>query len=395
MSETPVGFELPDHLVALRDTVENFVRDEIVPAERSLDPQLRAIPHDVLAPLQKRARAIGLWCFDAPEEYGGGGLSAFEFVIAVEAGSKHRFCFPQPGGGVFGHPPPIVLYSGSPEQIERYVVNSIENGSYGFTAIAEATGGSDPARAIRTTAVRDGDHYVLNGTKMWITHADYADYGVIYARTENGISTFVVDAGTEGMTVRRSLPVLRDHWPTELALENCRIPASNLIGEEGKGLELAGRWLQRARLLYAARAIGVAEEALRIGVEWAQQRETFGAALATRQAVQFPIAESRMEINAARWLTWEAAWELDRGRDARLKAAMAKALAVDTASRVVDRMIQILGAMGLSRELPLECWFRDLRTAKILEGASEMLRIFISRAELGPAASSKKTRSHS
>ncbi len=389
MSETGFGFELPPHLVTLRDTVEDFVRDEIVPAERSIPPEARGMPSDLIARLQDKARAIGLWCLDAPEEYGGGGLSSLEFVIAAEAGSKHRFCFPQPGGGAFGHPPPIVLYSGTAEQIERYVVPSIRNGWYGFTAIAEATGGSDPARAIRTTAARDGDSYVINGTKMWITHADYARYGVVYARTENGISAFVVDAGTPGMEVVRSLPVLRDHWPTEVRFDNCRIPAGNLIGAEGKGLELAGKWLQRARLLYAARAVGIAEESLRIAADWARERETFGAALATRQAIQFAVAESRIDVNAARWLVWEAAWKHDRDEDIRLQATIAKAGAVDAASRTVDRMIQIMGAMGLSRELPLEAWYRDLRTAKILEGSSEMLRIFIARAELGPAASAR------
>lgn len=390
MSEAVFGLDLPPHLVTLRDTVARFVRDEIVPAERALPPESRGLPAGVVAALQARARALGLWCLDAPEDYGGGGLSALEFAVAVEAGSKHRFCFPQPGGGAFGHPPPVVLYSGSREQIERYVVPAIANGWYGFTAIAEATGGSDPARAIRMTARRDGDHYVLDGTKMWITHADYARYGVVYARSESGISAFVVDAGTPGMSVVRSLPVLRDHWPTELRFENCRIPAENLIGQEGKGLELAGTWLQRARLLYAARAIGIAEESLAIACDWARERETFGAALATRQAVQFAVAESRIEVNAARWLVWEAAWKFDQGRDIRLEAAIAKAAAVDAAGRVVDRMMQVLGAMGLSRELPLEAWFRDLRTARVLEGSSEMLRIFVARAELGPAASSRR-----
>ncbi|HZG28959.1 MAG TPA: acyl-CoA dehydrogenase family protein [Ensifer sp.] len=391
MTDTAFGFSLPPHLVTLRDTVEAFTRNEIAAAERSIPPESRSLPADILHGLQEKARAIGLWCLDAPEEYGGGGLSSLEFAIAAEAGSKHRFCFPQPGGGAFGHPPPIVLYAGTREQIERYVVPSIRNGWYGFTAIAEATGGSDPARAIRTTAVKDGDSYVLNGTKMWITHADYARYGVVYARTENGISAFVVDAGTPGMMVVRSLPVMRDHWPCELALQDCRIPAENLIGEEGKGLELAGKWLQRARLLYAARAVGIAEESIRIASDWARERETFGAALATRQAIQFAIAESRIDVNAARWLVWEAAWKHDNGEDIRLQAAIAKAGAVDAGSRTVDRMIQVMGAMGLSRELPLEAWYRDLRTAKVLEGSSEMLRIFIARAELGPAASARRT----
>ena len=283
-----------------------------------------------------------------------------------------------------------MLYAGTPELIERYVVRAMREGWYGFTAIAESTGGSDPAGAIRTTAVRDGDEWVINGTKLWITHGEYARYGVVYARTANGISALVVDAGTPGMSVERSLPVMRDHWPTEIRFADCRVPAGNLIGEEGEGLKLAGTWVLRARLLYAARAIGIAEAALGMGVEWARERWTFGAALATRQGVQFPIAESRMELEAARLLVWRAAWRHDEGRGARADAAMAKALAVETAGRIVDRMIQVMGAMGLSKELPLEAWYRDLRVARVLEGSSEMLRIFIAREELGPAASGKQ-----
>jgi len=395
VTEPTFNLDFPPHLLTLRDTVASFVANEILPVEQKLPPEARAIPAEQLSVLQGRARKLGLWCLDAPAEYGGAGLTSLEFVVAVEQASKHKFCFPQPGGGVFGHPPPIVLYSASPAQIERYVVGSIRDGAYGFTAIAEPTGGSDPARAIRCRAVRKGDTYVLNGTKSWITHGEYAKYGVVYARTENGVSTFIVDAGTPGMMVVRSLPVLRDHWPTEIQFTDCVIPAENLIGQEGRGLELAGKWVQRARLLYAARAIGVAEESLRIATEWARTRTTFGAALATRQAVQFAIAESRVEVNAARWLVLEAAWKHDMERDIRTDASIAKYAAVEAGFRTVDRMMQIMGAMGLSKELPLEAWFRDLRVAKVLEGSSEMLRIFIARNEIGPAASSKTASSSS
>jgi acyl-CoA dehydrogenase len=383
------SLDLPEHIRILQESLRRFVAEEIRPVEMRLDPEARAIPAAALAPLQEKAKKAGFWCLDAPTDYGGAGLSSFEFVVAVEEASKHKFCFPQPGGGVFGHPPPIVLYAGSKAQIEKYVVQSMKHGWYGFTAIAEPTGGTDPARAIRTTARREGDRWILNGTKMWITHGEYAKYGVVYARTERGISAIIVDAGTRGMEVVRSLPVLRDHWPTEIRFEECAVPAENLIGEEGKGLELAGKWVQRARLLYAARSIGVAEEAIRMGTEWARERSIFGASLATRQATQFAIADSRVEIDAARWLVWQTGWKHDQGRDIRADAAAAKLYAVEAASRTVDRMIQIMGAMGLSKELPLEAWYRDLRVARILEGSSEILRTFIARSVIGPAASGK------
>jgi len=385
---TFAGFALPDELAMLSDAIARFVAEEIRPVEAALPPEAQHIPKDRLRPLQEKARQAGYWCFDTPAEYGGGGLSAFAFVVLMEQASKHKFCFPQPGGGAFGHPPPIVMYQAAPAYIERYVRPSIENGWYGFTGIAEATGGSDPANAIRTSAVRDGDEWVINGTKMWITHGQYAKYGVVYARTESGISAFIVDTGNPGIDVARILPVMRDHWPTEIHFTDCRVPADALIGAEGAGLSLAGKWVLRARLLYAARAVGVAEEALRIGTEWARDRQIFGAPLAAKQATQFAIADSRADIAAARWLVWDAAWKYDQGEDARTAANIAKLKAVTAASQTVDRMIQIMGAMGLSKELPLEAWYRDLRVARILEGSDEVLRNFIARAEIGPVKKS-------
>jgi acyl-CoA dehydrogenase len=283
---------------------------------------------------------------------------------------------------VFGHTPPVVLYAGTPEQIERWVRPAIAEGRTGFSAVAEPSGGTDPANAIRTTATRDGDGWVLDGTKTWITHADHAEYGVVYARTDNGISAFVLDTSTPGIEVR-PIPMLRDSWPCEVVFTGCRLPADALIGEEGKGLLLAGTWLVKGRLSYAARAVGVAEESMRLAASWARERETFGAPLSTRQAIRVAFADSRVEVDAARLLTWRAAWLADEGRpEARRAAAMAKLHATETGFRVVDRMMQVLGAMGLARELPLESWFRDLRAARLIEGSSEILRDLVARDEL-------------
>ncbi|MBW8825710.1 MAG: acyl-CoA dehydrogenase family protein [Acidobacteria bacterium] len=376
------GFDLPDDLAMLRDVVHRFVSERIWPAEAALPPDARRLPDDVLQPLRAEARALGLWCMDAPAEHGGGGLSAFESVVVWEQACKHRFCFPIAGGGVFGHTPPVVLYAGTPSQIDTWVKPAIAEGRTGFSAVAEPSGGTDPARAIRTTATRDGDDWVLNGTKLWITHADHAEYGVVYARTENGVSAFVLDTSTPGIEVR-PIPMMRDSWPCEVQFHDCHLPGDALIGAEGAGLTLAGTWLVKGRLSYAARAVGVAEESMRLAAAWADERETFGAPLASRQAIQFAFADSRAEVNAARWLTWEAAWLSDQKRpEARRAAAIAKLTATETGFRVVDRMMQVLGAMGLSRELPLESWFRDLRAARLIEGASEILRDIVARDEL-------------
>jgi acyl-CoA dehydrogenase len=379
---TFAGFDLDEELRALAALVADFVAREIVPAESELGPEARRLPDDVLAVLRERARGIGLWCLDAPEEYGGGGLSVFESVVIWEQACKHRFCFPIAGGGVFGHTPPVVLYAGTPEQIERWVRPAIAEGWTGFSAVAEPTGGTDPARAIRTTATRTDDGWVLDGTKLWITHADHARYGVVYARTESGISAFVLETATPGVTVT-PIPMLRDSWPSEIQLDECRLPHDALIGEEGRGLALAGAWLNKGRLSYAARSVGVAEDSMRIAAAWARERETFGAPLATRQAIQIAFAEARVAVDAARLLTWRAAWLSDEQRpEARRATAMAKLSATETAFRVVDEMMQVLGAMGLARELPLESWFRDLRSARLIEGSSEILRDMIGREEL-------------
>jgi acyl-CoA dehydrogenase len=376
------GFDLPDELVALRELVKRFVATEIVPAEAALRPEDRRIPDGTLTTLRAKAREVGLWCLDAPAEYGGGGLSAFESVVVWEEACKHRFCFPIAGGGVFGHSPPVVLYAGTPEQIDRWVRPAIAEGRTGFSAVAEPAGGTDPARAIRTRATRVDGGWVLEGTKTWITHADHAEYGVVYARTDTGISAFVVDTGIPGITIT-PIAMMRDSWPCEVRFDQCVVPDDALIGEEGRGLALAGAWLAKGRLSYAARSVGVAEESMRLAAGWAAERSTFGAPLATRQSIQFAFSDARVGLDAARLLTWRAAWLADQGRsDARRAAAMAKLFATETAFGVVDTMIQVLGAMGLARELPLESWFRDLRAARLIEGSSEILRDIIARDEL-------------
>lgn len=388
------GYELPDELSMLSSVVAEFVREEIAPAEAALPSDARELPAGVLAELQAKARALGFWSFEAPREYGGGGLSTFESAVVAEQATKHRFCFPLAGGGVFGYHPPVVLYGGSEEQIQRYVIPTIEKPCIPFTAISEPSGGSDPARGIRTIAVRKGDSYVLNGHKMWATNADHGEYGVVYARTDRGggrggISAFVVETGTPGFDVT-SVPVLRNHWTTEVMLHDCEIPAENLIGEEGKGFSLAQEWLVRGRITLAAQAIGVAAESVRLAIEWAQERDTFGALLASRQGVQFPLADSLVEINAARHLVWEAAWRDDNGQDARHHASIAKLYATEMGNRVVDRAMQILGGMGMAKELPLEHWYRDMRVSRIVEGPSEIHRYLIARDMLGASALGKR-----
>jgi acyl-CoA dehydrogenase len=384
------GFELPEDLKAVADAVGEFVRREILPVESATPGHARDLPEHEIEKLQRKARDLGFWCLEAPEQYGGGGLSVFESVVVGEQMAKHRYSMPRPGAGAFGLEPPVALYRGTDSQIEKYVIPTIDQAWRAFIAISEPTGGSDPARAIRTTAVREGDTYRINGHKLWASGADDSRYGVVYARTDrgagrSGISAFIVDDGTPGMSAE-PISVIRDHWTTELTLEDVVVPAENLIGGEGEGFALAQEFFVRGRLRYASQALGVAEEAVRIASEWAQTRETFGALLASRQVVQFALADARVEINSARYLTWDAAWEADLGHDARIKASMAKLKATEVAFKVVDSAMQILGGMGMASEMPLEHWFRGLRVSRVVEGPSEIQRFLIARDMLGKAA---------
>lgn len=365
----------------LRDAVGKFVREVIRPAEIALGPDASEFPDDVLQSLREKSRAAGYWYMDTPTEYGGGGLSTFQSAVIAEVACAHRFNFPMAGGGVFGWSPPVALYSGTDEQKERLLKPTISNGWATFTAVAEVTGGSDPARSIRTTAKRTDKGWLLNGTKMWISQVGRGKLGTLYARTESGVSAFILEMDAPGISFTK-LSTIRDSPTFELRLQDCLLPLGNLIGEEGKGFNLAQKWLMRARLLIGARCVGIAEEALRTAVGWAKDREMFGKRLSGFQATEFAVADSRMEINAARLLVWQAALESDEGGDAWQSVAMAKLYAAEVAWKVLDRSMQMLGAMGLSRELPLESWMRTVRVARVIEGSSEVLRSMLGRAEL-------------
>jgi acyl-CoA dehydrogenase len=368
----------------------DFVRKEIVPLERSLPADAQFLPAEDITRLQKKARAAGLWNLEAPVELGGGGLGAFAMAVINEQAARHTFCFPIVGNGVFGYPPPSILYGGSKKQIEDYVIPTIEEGWRSFNAITEHGSGSDPARTIRTTARRKGAAYVINGRKMWTTHADKARYGVVYARIDGakgreGISAFIVDADTPGITIRR-VPVIRDLWTNEVTFDDVEVPADRLVGEEGQGFALAQKFLGKFRVHFAATALAVGEESVRIATEWVKGRESFGLPVAQRQGAQFALADAHVKLRTMRWLTWEAARKQDLSGGARIEASIAKLHATEAGFQVVDAMMQLMGGMGLSKELPLEHWFRDLRVARIVEGPSDIHRFVIARELLGSAA---------
>ena len=381
------GYILPEELTLLQDQIRRFIREEIIPAEQAIDPDAADLPDDVYARLSAKTKAAGLWCPGAPKEYGGGGLNTFSMSIALEEMAQHRMGLYNPGCGTFGRYPPNPIYAGTPEQIEKYAVPTLKNGLYTFFAITEPSGGSDPAGAIQTRAVRDGDSWVINGSKIFISHAHEAEWGVVFVRTDpekgrKGISCFIIDKGTPGFTARPFRTIRTVSLPNEVSFEECRVPAENMIGEEGQGLYLCFDLLTKARFPYSAANLGVAVAAHRLAIEHAKQRETFGELLSQRQAIQWMLADAEVELRATRLLIREGAWKADRGEDARVEASIAKLYSSEVLGRVIDNAVQIHGGYGVSKEFPLERWYREARVRRIGEGPSEVHRMVIARALL-------------
>ena len=319
----------------------------------------------------------------SPAEYGGGDLGLLGQVIVAEEAAKCRMGAYVPACGAFGTDPPSVIWLGTQAQRQKYGVAGIAAGKKNFVAISEHSGGSDPGHKIQTRAQKVGDRYVINGTKMWITGADSADWGIVFARTGDagngdGITAFIVDRASPGITCRE-IGVIRSYAPYEVVFDNVEVPETNRLGEEGQGFAICQKWLVHARVPYAAGVIGVAQAALDIAIDWARQRHVHKSLLADKQAIQWMIADSEMELRAARLLTYQAAWNGDLDRDIKTDASIAKVVATETAGRVIDRCVQILGAMGVARELPLERWYRELRIKRIGEGPSEVHRMVLAR----------------
>ena len=378
------GFVLPEELTALRDQVRRIIRDEIIPIEARLDPDAAELPEKEFWQLAQKTRAAGLWCMGVPQQYGGGGLGTFQICVLMEEMAQHRMGLYNPGGGVFGRTPPPVIWAGTEEQIQKYAVPAIKNASHTFFAITEPSGGSDPAGAIQCRAVRKGDGYVLNGTKIFTSHAHEAEWGVVFTRTDPnagraGITAFIVEKNTPGFTARPFKTLRTAALPCEVHFEECTLPASQRLGPEGGGLTLCLDLLTRLRFPYSACNVGVGVAALRMAIEHAKQRKTFGEVLARRQAIQWMLADSEVELRAARWLTWDGAAKADRGEDARMEASIAKLHSSEVLGRVIDRAVQIHGGYGVSKEFPLERWYREARIRRIGEGPSEVHRMVIAR----------------
>ncbi|MFE7243112.1 acyl-CoA dehydrogenase family protein [Streptomyces sp. NPDC057580] len=379
-----MDFDIPDELRALVEVVRDFRRRELDPIEVDylLAGRLDSAVRDRLDAI---ARTSGLWALEVPEEYGGQGLGLLGVCLVAEEMFKH------PAMYLFGGNPEPVLFEGTEEQKQRYLRPVIAGERRGCYAFTEPDAGSDMA-GMRTRAVRKGDHWEISGSKTFISRADEADFVILYATTEmadgrRGTTCFLVDKGTPGFEVSRVIPTMGDGWePCELTFDNCRVPDANRLGGIGEGWSLGGEQLTHGRIKIASYQLGIARRSIDLAVDWARQRTTWGKPIASRQAVQWMLADSEVELQAARLMVYRAAWMADQGRDAQNEAFMAKLCATEMAQRVTDRCLQILGGLGYTKETPIQSFYRQVRLWRIGHGTSEILRWMIARNLLGSAA---------
>jgi hypothetical protein len=335
--------------------------------------------------------AAGLTGVPTPEEHGGLGLGYVEYALVLEQVSKVSASYGV-SVAVTGLPQVILATMGTPAQQERWLPGLAAGELLGAFCLSEPDSGSD-AGSLRTTAVRDGDEYVLNGTKFWITHGGYADIYVVMARTggpgPRGVSAFLVPAGTAGLSFgkKEEKMGLRASPTVEVILEDVRIPATSRVLDEGQGFRVAMSALDSGRITIAAISVGLAQAALDVAVDYASKRRQFGKAIIDFQGVGFMLADMAVKIEQARLLVHKAAWLRDHGRSYSHVAAMAKCAATDCAMEVTTDAVQVLGGYGYTREYPVERFMRDAKVMQIVEGTNQIQRLVISRhlrGQVGP-----------
>ena len=372
-----MDFALPEELQMLRDNLRRYVDNEMIPYEREtmvgneLKPEWRERFQDGM-------KKLGLWMMDVPEEHGGPGLSLLaKSIVWQELG--RTIALPAREDGITGPVVRHILFQLQGEMREKYLLPTLRGEKRGCFAQTEPDAGSDPG-GMRTTAVRDGDHYVINGVKRFITGAAKADFMQLMAATDRskgsrgGISCFIVDMNTPGVKLTAQYETMMGDKPWEIVLDNVRVPASQLVGEEGKGFGLAQKWLGAGRVKHGSRALGV-----EMAVKYSYQRSTFGKPLAERQGIQWQLTDIWMNLDVATLLVRRAASLIDDGHEARVEAYHCKYFADEMAFQAIDRCMQVHGGIGLTTDLPIERMWRQQRSYRITEGASEVMRTVIAR----------------
>ena len=387
MSDTAL-FPLSDEHKMIRDTARDFAQNEIVPVAAQFD-ESGEFPKETI----KKMGALGFMGVEVPEQYGGAGMDALSYVLALEeickADAAHGVVM-SVNNSLYCHG---ILKFGSEEQKKQFITPVASGKAIGAYSLTEPMSGSD-ASNMKGRAIREGDFYVLNGTKSWVTSGPVADYFVVFMMTDpakkaKGISAFLVDGKTPGLGRGKKEPKLgiRASATSEINFDNCKVPLANRLGEEGEGFKIAMTVLDVGRIGISAQALGIAEAAYEASVAYAKEREAFGQKIGEFQGTGFKIADMKTRIEASRLMVYNAAMAKERskttGERFTMQASTAKLFASETAMFCAHAAVQIHGGMGYSKELPVERYFRDAKITEIYEGTSEIQRLVISRAELG------------
>ena len=383
-----MDFALTDEQEMIVDTVRTFVDRELVPHEDDVE-RLGDVPPDLVKGIRRRSLDAGIYAANMPTEFGGGGLDNLTMAMVDRA-----FGWTQYALHYIVARPSNILQACTGDQVEDYLAPTVRGERVDCLAMSEPGAGSD-IRGMSCRAERQGDDYLINGTKHFISHADLADYTILFAATgeeqtargpKKLITAFLVDHDTPGFEMASGYNCVsnRGYHNMILNFDDCRVPASKVLGEEHKGFEVANAWLGATRLQVAAICLGRADRALSVATEWAASREQFGQQIGKFQGVSFKLADMRTKLTEAELMTYRAAWRMDRDRMTDGDAAMAKISSTEMLQFVADEAIQILGGMGLMDELPLERIWRDARVDRIWDGTSEIQRHIISREMLRP-----------
>ncbi len=367
----------------VQNTAREFTNNEIKPVA-SINDREHLFPKDVI----KKLGELGFMGMNVPEQYGGSGLDYFSYILALEEickGCASTGAIMSVNNSLVCSP---IKTFGTENQKKGFLSDLAVGKKLGCFMLSEPEAGSDAA-SMKTTAVLNGDHYILNGAKSWITNGAEADIAVVFATTDKtlkhkGVSTFIVDMETPGVTIGKLEEKLgiRATSTAQIFFEDCKVPVNNLLGKEGEGFKIALHTLDGGRIGIAAQAVGIAQAALEDSVRYANERKAFGKSISDFQGLQFMIADMATRIEASRLLVWQAAVMKDRGIKYGKQSAMAKLFAAETAMWVTTKAIQIHGGYGYTTDYPVERYFRDAKITEIYEGTSEIQRIVIARETL-------------
>lgn len=387
-----MDFSIPAEISEVQRSLLDFMDREVRPVEDRFMPRiLDGIEDEEMRQagleIRRRSAKVGFYGAHLPESVGGWGLSTLGMTMLVETVGAQGLRF---GADVIGPPnpeAPTPLLLQLPEDLQqRYLVPLVRGERTMCFALTEPNAGSD-AQSIQTKAIRDGDHFIISGVKHYITGGEHADFAVVFAvtdpdkRAQGGITAFIIDKDTPGFRVgKKQRTMAGDSAQVELIFEDCRVPASNIVGQEGFGFYAAMSFLNAGRAYIGAMCLGLAEYCLRTATEYAKSRTAFGRPIGKNQGVSFQLADSAIEIEAARWMTYRLAWLVDQGEQPIKESSIVKVFNTEMAGRVADRAVQVLGGMGYLTEGRVERVYRLVRMFRIVEGTSEIQRMLVARS---------------